>query len=232
MNLIRKKPRMHRVSMLLVGLTLLARAVDAAAADAPSDHAALPPPPVVPVPATEAPAVAAQGTPPAAPRRFQVGVQFLAMPLGQLDATQAGLSAESETRFAMGAGLSLGYDVWSGLILGIAPQVIFGAKPREEAESGGNEYDLMARIAYRYAIPRVAVLYAELLPGYSIYMPIQSDTSKGFVLAGGVGCEIDLADHLFVNAGLGYQKGWQTQTATSNAQTSYVRVALGVGARF
>src|SRR3954470_5802431 len=85
----RKNPRMHRASMLLVGLTLLAPAVDAAAADAPSDHAALPPPPVVPVPANEAPAVAAQGTPPAAARRFQIGVQFLAMPLGQLDATQA-----------------------------------------------------------------------------------------------------------------------------------------------
>jgi hypothetical protein len=154
------------------------------------------------------------------------------MPLGEVEATQAGLTAESESRFAMGAGLSLGYDVWSGLILGIAPQVIFGAKPREEAESGGNEYDLMARVAYRYAIPRVATLYAEVLPGYSIYMPVANDTSKGFVLAGGVGCEIDLAEHLFANAGLGYQKGWQTQTATSNFRTSYARVALGVGARF
>ena len=218
--------------MLLVGLTLLAPAVDAAAADAPSDHAALPPPPVVPVPATEAPAVAAQATPPAVRRRFDVGVQFLAMPLGELNATQAGLTAENETRFAMGVGLSLGYDVWSGLIIGIAPQVIFGAKPREEPESGGTEYDLMARVAYRYAIPRVAALYAEVLPGYSIYSPIQSDKSKGFVLAGGVGCEIDLGERLFANAGLGYQKGWQTQTATSNAQTSFVRVALGVGARF
>ena len=222
----RKKPRMHRVCTLLVGLTLLAPAVDAAAADA------VPPPPVVPVPATDAPAVAAQGTPMAAPKRFQVGVQFLAMPLGEVNATQAGLTAENETRFAMGAGLSLGYDVWSGLIIGIAPQVIFGAKPREEPESGGNEYDLMARIAYRYSIPDVAALYAEVLPGYSIYAPIEADKSKGFVLAGGVGCEIDLAEHMFANFGLGYQKGWQTQTATSNAQTSFVRVALGVGARF
>ena len=218
--------------MLLVGLTLLAPAVDAAAADAPSDHAALPPPPVVPVPASDAPVVAAQGTPPAAPRRFQIGVQFLAMPLGQLNATQAGLTAESESRFAMGAGLSVGYDVWSGLIIGIAPQVIFGAKPREEPESGGNEFDLMARVAYRYAIPRVAAVYAELLPGYSIYSPIESDKSKGFVLAGGVGCELDFGEHTFANAGLGYQKGWQTQTATASYHTSYVRVALGVGARF
>jgi hypothetical protein len=220
--------------MLLVGLTLLAPAIDAAAADAPSDHAAPPPAPVVPVPvpATEAPAVAVQGTPPAALRRFQVGVQFLAMPLGQLNATQAGLTAESESRFAMGAGLSVGYDVWSGLIIGIAPQVIFGAKPREEAQAAGNEYDLMARVAYRYGIPGVAALYAEVLPGYSIYSPVASDTSKGFVLAGGVGCELDFGEHTFANAGLGYQKGWQTQTATASYHTSYVRVALGVGARF
>lgn len=222
----RKKSRMHRASTLLVGLTLLGRAVDAAAADA------APPPPVVPVPATDAPAVVAQGTPPAAPRRFQIGVQFLALPLGQLDATQAGLSAESESRFAMGAGLSLGYDVWSGLVIGIAPQAIFGAKPRDEAQGGGNEYDLMARVAYRYAIPGVAVLYAEVLPGYSIYAPVNSDTSKGFVLGGGVGCEIDLGERLFANAGLGYQKGWQTQTSTSNYRTSLARVALGVGTRF
>ena len=70
----------------------------------------------------------------------------------------------------MGAGLSLGYDVWSGLIIGVAPQIIVGAKPRDEAQTAGNEYDLMARVAYRYSIPRVAALYAELLPGYSIYI--------------------------------------------------------------
>ena len=88
----------------------------------------------------------------------------------------------------------------------------------------------MARIAYRYAIPRVAVLYAELFPGYSIYKPIQSDRARDSSWRAACS-ELDLAEHLFVNAGLGSQKGWQTPTATSNAQTSYVRVALGVGAR-
>jgi hypothetical protein len=209
----RMKPRMRRASTLLVGLTLLAWAGSARAAD-------------------PAPTVAADGTPPAVYRRFQLGVQFLAMPLGELNATRAGLTTTAESRFAMGAGLSVGYDVWSGLIIGIAPQVVMGAKPRDEAEAAGNEYDLMGRIAYRYWIPRVAALYAEVLPGYSLYSPVASDTSKGFVLAGGLGCEIDLGEHVYANAGLGYQKGWQNQTATSDYRTSFVRVALGLGARF
>ena len=166
------------------------------------------------------------------PGDSSVGVQFLPMPLGELSAEQAGMRIEAESRFAYGAGLSLGYNVWSGLIVGVAPQMIFGAKPRDEADTAGNEFDLLARVAYRYWVPGVAAIYAEVLPGYSLYSPVRSSTSKGFVLAGGVGCEIDLSDHLFANAGLGYQKGWQTQTATANYRTSFVRVALGIGARF
>ena len=161
-----------------------------------------------------------------------MGVQFLPMPLGEVSAEQGGLPISAESRFAFGAGLSLAYDIWSGLIIGVAPQVITGAKPRDEQQTAGNEYDLLARVAYRYTVPGVAAVYAEVLPGYSLYYPVRSNTSKGFVLAGGVGCEIDLSDHLYANVGVGYQKGWQTQSATSNYRTSYVRVALGIGARF
>ena len=121
-----------------------------------------------------------------------MGVQFLPMPLGEVSAEQGGLPISAESRFAFGAGLSLGYDIWSGLIIGVAPQVITGAKPRDEPQTAGNEYDLMARVAYRYTVPGVAAVYAEVLPGYSLYYPVRSNTSKGFVLAGGVGCEIDL----------------------------------------
>jgi hypothetical protein len=154
------------------------------------------------------------------------------MPLGELSAEQAGISTEAESRFAFGAGLSLGYDVWSGLIVGVAPQVITGTKPRDESQTAGNEFDLLARRGLPLLGSRrrrdlrrgLARLFA-LLPG-----PLQHQ--QGFVLAGGVGCEIDFSDHLYANVGLGYQKGWQTQTATANYRTSYVRVALGIGARF
>jgi hypothetical protein len=227
---------MHRASTLLIGLTLFAQAAVARAADAAPAATAAPAAPVAPVPAaapaSEAPAVASESTPPAAPRRFQVGLQFLPMVLGELNTEQAGLRASAESRVAPGVGLSLGFDVFHGLILGVAPQIITGAKPRDEPQKAGNELDLMVRVAYRYAIPGVAALYAEVLPGYSIYSPVASDASKGFVLAGGVGCEIDLSERAFANVGLGYQKGWQSQTATTSYQTSFVRVALGAGARF
>jgi len=224
---------MRRASPLLVGLTFLAQASAARAAEvAPAASAAPVAPASVAAPAGPAPAVASESTPPAAPKRFQVGVQFLPMPLGELSADQAGLHNEVESRFAFGAGLSLGFDVWSGLILGVAPQMITGTKPRDEQQTAGNEYDLLARVAYRYTVPGVAAIYAEILPGYSLYSPVRSTTSKGFVLAGGVGCEIDLSDHVYANVGLGYQKGWQNQTASANYRTSYVRVALGIGARF
>jgi hypothetical protein len=221
------------VSTPLVGLILVAQASAARAADVPP---AAPPAPVVtaPVapPVADTPAVAAETAPPAPARRFQVGLQFLPMPLGDLSAEQAGVRVDTESRFAFGGGLVVGYEVVSGLVLGVAPQVITGAKPRDEAQSADKEYDLMARIAYRYSFPGVAAVYAELLPGYSIYYPVGTDAAKGFVLAGGVGCEIDFSDRLYVNAGAGYQKGWQAITSTSDYRTSFVRVALGVGARF
>jgi hypothetical protein len=220
---------MHRALTLLVGLTLLAQAAVARAADAPP---AAPAVNVAPAPPTETPAVAAESTPPAASRRFQVALLFLPMPMGEQIAVQGGQTFTSESRFAYGAGLSLGFEVLPGLVLGVAPQIITGSKPREVPETAGLEYDLMARVAYRYAIPGVAAVYAEVLPGYSMYYPVKTDSSKGFVLAGGVGCEIDLAEHVFAVAGAGYQRGWQKQTAVADYQTSYVRVSLGFGARF
>jgi hypothetical protein len=224
------KRRMRRASTLLVGLILFAPAFAARAADAvpaapvAADGAA--------APASPAPAIASDSAPAAALRRFQVGLQFLPMPLGELSAAQAGIRTVTESRFAFGAGLVVGFEVVSGLVVGVAPQIITGAKPREESQTADKEYDLMARVAYRYWIPGVAAVYAEVLPGYSIYFPVGTDSSKGFVLAGGVGCEIDLADHLYANAGLGYQKGWQAITSTADYRTSFVRVALGLGARF
>jgi len=219
---------MRRASPLLIGLILFAQALAARAADA------VPAAPVAPAPvaAPPTPVVASDSPPPAALRRLQVGLQFLPMPLGELSASQAGLRTETESRFAFGAGLVLGFDVWSGIVVGIAPQLITGAKPREESMSADKEYDLMLRLAYRYWIPGVAAVYAEVLPGYSIYYPIGTDSAKGFVIAGGLGCEIDLSEHIYTNVGLGYQKGWQAITSTADYRTSFVRVALGIGARF
>ena len=98
----------------------------------------------------------------------------------------------------------------------------------------------MGRLVGSLPLVETITVYAEVLPGYSLIKPSDGNTAKGFVIAGGVGVAMDLADAMFLNLGVGYQQGYQTRTDTSviegmvskvttDVQTEYWRVALGVG---
>jgi len=98
-----------------------------------------------------------------------------------------------------------------------------------------SEYDLLARVAYAYEVVDTIRLYAEVLPGYSVMTPSFGHAAKGFVLAAGGGCALDLGARAFVNIGAGYQIGFQHLPAQDNSyetSTRYVRFVLGGGARF
>jgi hypothetical protein len=230
------KSRPIRTTSLLLALSVVALAATARAQGpipAPAGAAA---PPAAPPPeslaAAPAPAVAPAATPEPARRKLQVGLAFLPMARGKLDASSAGMSTTVDGAFAYGVGLSVGYEILPGLSVGLAPQVTFNGKPKDNPAPGGKQWDAMARIAYAYTIPDIITLYAEVLPGYSIYYPPMTSGSKGFIVAAGVGGAIDITEQVFVNLGVGYQMGFQSQSALADYQTNYVRVALGGGMKF
>ena len=192
---------------------------------------------------TTGPAPAATTLPIARAPAIQIGMAFLAMPLGRVATGTAGDDTSSNLDFAYGVGLWGGVRVMHGLSLGVAPQAIFHLSAKDSdgysVIDSKKEYDLMARIAYAYTVvPRLAV-YAEALPGYSfvtfdkIVVGSKAPRARGIVLGGGLGATFDIDDRLFVNAGLGYQAGFQTSHGITDqdVKTRFLRVALGGGVR-
>lgn len=220
----------------LVGLTLFALAATARAQEAPpaAEPAA---PPATGVVAAPAPTTA----PPAATRRkIQVGLSFLPMAMGRYTYSDSFTStASSDTYFAYGFGVSAGYEILPGLVVGFAPQEILNVQPKPSDTANpvvAKEYDLMARVAYEFRVVDTIAVYAEVLPGYSRISPSDdSGESTGFVLAFGAGCAMDLTDRFFLSVGGGYQIGFQSQAKgvhQMELRTKYVRVAMGGGVRF
>jgi hypothetical protein len=197
-------------------------------------------------PAAVAPASGAESAPAlvaAAPAsKMQVGIAFLPMLMGSMGRGPSGDDSWDDMSPAYGVGLSFGYNVVAGLSVGVAPQVLFHVKPKANSDSA-KEYDLVARIAYAYAvIPKLSVV-AELLPGYSIislpdsmtYLGDKPPKPKGLVLGAGAGAAYDISDLLFVNLGIGYQMGFQKMTVGSSdmdVKTKFLRIAVGGGVKF
>ncbi len=226
---------MRKVSTL-VGMTLFALATTASAQETkPADATTAPAPAAAVAVATPAPV-----QPAASKRKIQVGLSFLPMAMGRYTFSDTYTTTASfEASFAYGLGLSAGYEVLPGLVVGVAPQVIFNVQPKplEAANPAvARQYDLMARVAYEFRFVDSIAVYAEVLPGYSRISPSDdASPSSGLVLAFGVGCAADLTDRFFVSLGGGYQMGFQSQTVgvhTLELRTKYVRVAMGGGVRF
>ncbi len=227
-----------RKASTLVGLTLMALAAGARAEDS---IPATPPPPaaVDPFPAGTVATVAPDQPP---PKRLEIGLAFLPMGRGKLTTPNGAKDATANSLFAYGAGLSISYRVIAGLHLGVAPQLIYNVNYKTNPAGNGialppsaSEYDYMARVAYEFPIVDTIVLYAEALPGYSKINLPNIPAATGLVLALGGGATMDMSDRIFVNLGVGYQLGFQSITIANVARdyrTQYLRMALGVGARF
>ena len=188
-----------------------------------------------PAHAQEAVPMTATTAEPVPVRKFQVGLTFLPMSLGKFVTKGAGVETTSDAAFAYGGSLSVGYDVIPHLTVGIAPQVIFHVTPKDDMSIISKEIDAMVRIAYSFPIAPTTALYVEVLPGYSLVMPSDGDTAKGFIIGGGGGAVVGLGDRFFANLGAGYQVGFQSRaegTMTFDVRTKFIRVAVGFGARF
>jgi len=170
--------------------------------------------------------------------RFQVGLSYLPMALGTIKAKTAGSVNTADGGFAWGIGLNASVNVFRGLMVGLAPQVIYKGKVKSNEDrtytmfGDDSQYDLLLRLAYAYSIPEVATFYVEVLPGYSIIYPATQDTSKGLVMVYGIGAELDLSKRVYANLGVGYQMGYQTVSSASYYRNTYVRGTLGLGMRF
>jgi len=213
-----------RKAPLLIGSALLTLALPVHA-----EPTGAPPPTA----ASEQPA-----TEPAPHPRFQVGLSYVPMALGTIKAKTAGNIDKADAAFAWGVGLNASVNVFRGLMVGIAPQVIYKGKVNANEDRSytkygdDSQYDLLLRLAYDYSIPEVATFYVEVLPGYSIIYPATQDTSKGLVMVYGIGAELDLFKRVYANLGVGYQMGYQTVSSASYYRNTYVRGTLGVGMRF
>jgi hypothetical protein len=221
---------------LIVALVLL---VSVGAARAQEEAPAATEPDAVPAEASLAPTV-----PDRPANDFQVGVTFLPMPLGKVATGPSGDDTSSNLDFAYGVGLSFGYRVIAGLSVGVAPQAIFHLSSKDSAGysviDSEKEYDLMARIAYAYALSSKVDVYAEVLPGYSfvtyneILQGSKAPKAHGVVLGGGLGAAFAITELLFANVGVGYQQGFQVSHGISNKDvgTRFLRIALGGGVKF
>ncbi len=219
-----------RTKSTLLGLSLLAlastaRAEDAAPTTAPSADGA------APVPAA-AVSTAASAETPQASRKLRVGLSFLPMGRGKYiyrpDATSP--LVKSDAYFAYGASVSASYEILPGLLIGLAPQVIYNVQEKTPQiyAKAVTEYDLMARVAYYYELADRIEAYAEFLPGYSLIR--NAAGSKGLVLALGAGFSIPVTDRVFVNVSGGYQ--WGFQKWDHETQTRFIRGVLGAGMKF
>ncbi len=225
------------VGLVLLGVTVRARAQEAAPPEAAPPEATVPRVPTAPLAKAEpsrspedpelAAPVAAQ--PRSSSARVQLGVAFLSMGLGKMTQVLKGVRESNDALLAYGLGFTADYRIFSGLTLGIAPQAILNVKAKDSALDAAREIDFFARVAYAYPIAEGAWLYAEVLPGYSFI--VTDDSSKGMVVAVGAGVGVEVTAHAFVNLGLGYQKGFQKFEGADD-NTSYVRAAVGGGVRF
>ncbi len=234
---------MRKVSTL-VGLTLFAlagtaRAQEAApdAGAAPVGDAAAPAPAPAPAPAaaTAASVPAPEAAQPVASRRkIQVGLSFLPMAAGTFTSSPGGEPKAADAAFAYGFGLTVCYEVLRGLLVGVAPQLIYSVKGKTDP-TAAKQLDLMLRVAYAYQLLDGISVYAEGLGGYSKILAPVGDSPTGLVLAFGAGGAMDLTDRIFANLGVGYEKGFQNRSQDSvelQTRTQYVRVTLGGGVKF
>lgn len=150
------------------------------------------------------------------------------MGLGKMNRALKGVRETNDALFAYGLGLTADYRIVSGLTLGIAPQAILNVKAKDSPLRAARQLDLFARVAYAYPIAEGSLIYAEVLPGYSLI--ITDDLSKGMVVAVGAGVVVEVTARAFVNFGLGYQMGFQKFEGNDD-NTRYVRAALGGGMR-
>lgn len=227
------------VGLMVVALGAAARAEEPAPAPAPLPDAA----PATP-PAPAAAAVMTYSTVPADPPRrpLEVALSFLPMARGTLATPGGAATLTGNAQFAYGGALEVTYRVLAGLHVGLAPQAIYNVNYKTNPAGNGiplpaasTEYDVMARLAYSFPIVDGITLYAEALPGYSLIIVPHAKTPKGPVLAVGGGVAMDMSDRIFINVGVGYQLGFQTLPLAGvdrEDRTRYLRVALGVGARF
>jgi hypothetical protein len=233
-----------RESLLVLALTSFALATSARAQDA--DPSVVPAPSPAPGASSTATSTvtATPATVPPGETKMQLGLAFLPMVLGKVQGGNEALMPAADAATAYGIGASFGYNVLPGVSVGVAPQVLFNVKPKDDANAAAIEYDLLARIAYARPVAPGVTIYAEVLPGYSVIMLPSQLTNiegasvsnpKGLVVAFGAGASMDVSDRFFVNLGLGFQLGSQKGSIAGTSftdKTKFVRIALGGGMKF
>lgn len=157
------------------------------------------------------------------------------MGLGKYNGSDGGLPFSADAALSYGVALRIGYVVVPGLTIAFAPQGFLNVKPKDQDAAGARQYDIMARIEYALALADTITVFVDALPGYSLIVPPHGDMAKGPVLGIGGGAAIPLSERLFADLDVGYQVGFQSLPAAklnAETRTRYLRLAIGIGARF
>jgi len=157
------------------------------------------------------------------------------MGLGKFNGALGGMPFSSDAALSYGVALRVGYVVVPGVTIAFAPQGFLNVKPKDQEEEGARQYDIMARLEYALQLAEAITVFVDVLPGYSLIVPPHGDIAKGLVLGIGGGAAIPLSERLFADLDIGYQVGFQSLPAAemnAETRTRYVRLAIGIGARF
>ena len=193
-----------------------------------------PPPAAVPISTGGPQPAAAPTTPETTADLTLLGVLFEIMPVGTLSTSEAGVkSVSSDTAFAVAVAPFLDVPGSPYFALGFSPQIIFGVKGSNAAQSA-TEYDLRARLTTRYPMAPNAQVYARFSPAYSIVSlpspPAGLSNPAGFLLDLSVGAEIAVLPKLFVVIDLGYQIGFQSTSDVDGTPIDFDSRYLHIGA--
>ena len=170
--------------------------------------------------------------------KVRVGVTLVPTPIGLLEVREPGTAEEGvRSGFAFGVMPVVDFALHRNVFVGLAPSYTFhvravGADPDVQP---GNELDILLRLGGGANVVDRLYLYGYLAPGYSFTRDLPNNThSRGPVLGFHAGGMFDATARFFVNAELGYQKGFQKTSVDGidiDYNTNFIQVGLGTGVR-
>jgi hypothetical protein len=146
------------------------------------------------------------------------------VPMGEFANEQASVDAA----FAYGGTLSFAYDVHPNFAVGIAPRYVLGLKAKDVEGDAATQLDIPLRLIGGAPLADgKARVYGYAAPGYSIVMPPEGDSWKGFMLGFGAGGMYAVTPKLMILAEVGYTLGFQ-KVEDVEAATNLLTASIGV----
>ena len=176
--------------------------------------------------------VAATATP-ATPGPIRPGLTLVPAPFGSLTSGPSGAEFSVGSQFAFAVMPVVDLSLARHLFVGFAPSYTFNIQALGRSADAASELDLLLRIGTEVAATERLQIYGYLSPGYAFMSGLPNDASaRGPVIGLHAGGRLDLTPAFFVNAEVGYQRGFQNApTSGAEYHASFFQIGLGAGVR-